>query len=179
MAKDSCYWDIEIAWIESLHPLLFNSRDCREKCLSGVFSACFSLVRLHHGDTACSNNAAIHLAPPFTRVASDLIVQSFIAPVHGICLEYKQTWMYQVYYTVCNENNMLEITFESLRTESSKLSMTVQICSADWMGRDLHVIRCSAYVMFGSIDLVQYWRLPLKAGMARYRISFWMAIVPA
>lgn len=30
----------------------FNSRDCREKCLSRVFSARFSLVRLHHGDTA-------------------------------------------------------------------------------------------------------------------------------
>jgi len=38
----------------------------------------------------CSNNATIHLAPPFTRVARDLIVQSFIAPLHGICLEYKQ-----------------------------------------------------------------------------------------
>ena len=47
------------------------------------------------------------------------------------------------------------------------------------MGRDLHMIRCSAQVTVGLIDLVQYWHLSLKTGVARYRISFWMAIVPA
>ena len=55
-------------------------------------------------------------------------VQSFIAPLHGICLEYEYT---QLYYTVWNENNKLEITLESLKTESSKFSMTVQMCSSD------------------------------------------------
>ena len=56
--------------------------------------------------------------------------------------------------------------------------MAVQICSGEWMGRDLHMIRCSAQVTSGLIDLVQYWHLSLKTGVARYRISFWMAIVP-
>ena len=156
MAKDSCYWDIEIAWIESLHPLLFNSRDCREKCLSGVFSACFSLVRLHHGilpskcvfASSCSNNAAIHLAPPFTRVASDLIVQSFIAPVHGICLEYKQTWMYQVYYTVCNENNMLEITLKVWELD---------LQSSQWLYRYVQQIEWGGTCMWS--DVLHMWCL--------------------
>ena len=45
------------------------------------------------------------------------------------------------------------------------------------MGRDLHImIRCSAEVMFGSVDLVQYWHLSywhllLKAGMVRIAIG--------
>ena len=46
-------------------------------------------------------------------------------------------------------------------------------------GEDLHMIRYSAQVTFGLIDLVQYWHLSLKTGVARYLTSFWMAIVPA
>ena len=84
-------------------------------------------------------------------------------------------------YTEWNEYNKLEVTLESPKTESSKFSVAVQIwiCSGEWMGRDLHVIRCSAQVTVGLIDLVQYWHLSLKTGVARYQISFWMAIVPA
>ena len=82
-------------------------------------------------------------------------------------------------YAEWNENSKLEITLESPKTESSKFSIAMQICSGEWMGRDLHVIRCSAKVTLGLIELVHYWHLSLKAGVARYRISFWMAIVPA
>ena len=43
------------------------------------------------------------------------------------------------------------------------------------MGRDLHVIRCLAQLALGLalglIELVQYWHLSLKPGVARYRIS--------
>ena len=33
------------------------------------------------------------------------------------------------------------------------------------MGRDFHVIRCSAQVTLGLIELVQYWHLSLKTGV--------------
>ena len=59
-------------------------------------------------------------------------------------------------YTEWNVYNKLEITLESPKTESSKFSMAVQICSEEEMGRDLHTIRCSAQVTVGLIDLVQY-----------------------
>ena len=81
-------------------------------------------------------------------------------------------------YTEWNKYNKLEITLESPKTESSKFSMAVQIGSREGMGRDLHMIRCFAQVTVGLIDLVQYWHLSLKTGVARYWISFWMAIVP-
>jgi len=47
---------------------------------------------------------------------------------------YRHECMYtQLYYTVCNEKKKLQITSESLKTESSKFEW-LQMCSGEWMG---------------------------------------------
>ena len=68
------------------------------------------------------------------------------------------------YYAELNENNKLEIT-EISKTESSKSSIAMQICSGEGMGRDLHLIRCLCtdhFVPFETVTVVLILFLNLR-----------------